>query len=105
MPRVLVAVAVAGWTAWHAGPLSAGAAASTGVQPAYVLGEVVSIAPDRSAVVLRHGPIPHLGMPDMTMRFRIADSRRWESVRAGDVIRFLAEKRDGTFVVTSLAPK
>lgn len=72
-------------------------------QPEYTLGEIKSVDRERGAVVVKHGPIHHLGMPDMTMRFRLVDQARASSLRSGDVVRFHAEKRNGMLVITDVA--
>ena len=71
-------------------------------QAEYTLGEIKSIDPDRGAVTVKHAAIRHLGMPDMTMRFRLADPGRAVTLRTGDLVRFRAEKRDGTLVITDV---
>lgn len=41
-------------------------------------------------------------MPGMTMAFRAADAAMLDKVKAGDKIRFTAERVDGVFSVTQL---
>lgn len=72
-------------------------------QPDYTLGEIKSVDLERGAVTVKHAPIRNLGMPDMTMRFRLADPASAKSLRTGDRIRFRVEKRDGTLVITDVA--
>lgn len=71
--------------------------------PEYTVGEIQSVDRERGAVIVKHGPIRHLGMPDMTMRFRLVDPARASSLRSGDVVRFHAEKRNGMLVITDVA--
>jgi len=75
------------------------------VAPAqYTLGEIKSIDARRGAVTVKHGPIVRLGMPDMTMRYRLDDPGSILSLQPGDKIFFRAEKRDGILVITDVAP-
>ncbi len=102
---VPLAVLVSAWqiadaTEFTPLPQASGAAAA---QPEYTLGEIQYVDLERGALTVKHGPIRHLGMPDMTMRFRLADPGRALSLRTGDTIRFRAEKRDGTLVITDVA--
>jgi len=56
---------------------------------------------DRGAgkVTIRHGPIVNLGMPRMTMVFRVMDPAMLDRLKEGDKILFVAEKVDGAFTV------
>lgn len=59
---------------------------------------------DKSAgkITISHGPLASLGMPPMTMVFRAADPAMLDQVKAGDKIRFTADKVDGAFTVMTL---
>ena len=50
-------------------------------------------------VTIRHGPLENLGMPKMTMVFRVKDPAMLDRLKEGDEIRFVAEKVDGAFTV------
>ena len=56
---------------------------------------------DKSAakVTLSHGPLTNLGMPAMTMAFRVKDVAWLDQMNNGDKIRFMADKVDGVFTV------
>ncbi len=56
---------------------------------------------DKSAgkVTLSHGPLPNLGMPAMTMVFRVKDAVWLDQMKVGDKIRFMADKVNGAFTV------
>ena len=43
-------------------------------------------------------------MPGMTMVFQIRDPALFEKLKAGDKVKFVAEKLEGAFVVTVLQP-
>ena len=56
---------------------------------------------DKSAglVTLSHGPLENLGMPGMTMAFKMKDSAWAGKLKAGDKIRFMAELVGDTFTM------
>ncbi len=61
---------------------------------------------DQSAgkVTISHGPLTNLGMPMMTMVFRVKDPAWLGQMKEGDKIRFVADKVDGAFTVVKLEP-
>jgi len=65
-------------------------------------GEVRKIDKDNQKITLRHGDIRNLDMPGMTMVFKVKDLAMLDKVKAGDKVRFKAEKADGAIVVTVL---
>jgi len=81
-----------------AGPSSteSGKAMSSGV--------VKKVDKDAGKVTIRHGPLENLGMPQMTMVFRVKDPAMLDRLKEGDEIRFVAEKVDGAFTVMRFEP-
>jgi len=67
-------------------------------------GEVRKVDKDAGKITMKHGPIPNLDMPGMTMVFRVKDAAMLEQVKAGDKVRFAAEKVGGQFTVTQIEP-
>lgn len=65
-------------------------------------GEVRRVDRAQGRVTLRHGPIDSLGMPPMTMVFRVQDPAWLEGLQPGDHIRFQAERVGGAYTVTRL---
>ena len=65
-------------------------------------GEVRKVDKGAKKLTLRHGPIPNLEMPDMTMVFRVADPRMLEGLEAKQKVRFTADRVEGQLTVTSL---
>ena len=53
-------------------------------------------------VTLRHGEIKNLGMPPMSMVFRVQDTSVVGALKPGDKVRFRAEQVDGVYTVTRL---
>lgn len=62
-------------------------------------GEVRRVDKANGKVTIKHGPLPNLGMPQMTMVFRVKDPAMLEQLKEGDKIRFVADKVDGAFTV------
>ena len=67
-------------------------------------GEVRRIDKYAKKITIRHGPLRNLDMPAMTMVFQVKDAAMLEQVKAGDKVRFSAEKSDGAYIVTAIHP-
>ena len=67
-------------------------------------GEVKKVDREAAKITIEHGPIVNLDMPGMTMVFRVKDPAMLSAVKAGDKIRFTAEKSGGAIMVTQLEP-
>jgi len=67
-------------------------------------GEVRKVDKDAGKITLKHGPIKSIDMPPMTMVFRVKDEAMLEGVKAGDKVRFDAQKVSGQYVVIKLEP-
>lgn len=67
-------------------------------------GVVKRVDPEQNKLTLSHGPIANLGMPAMTMVFRVADPSLLGTVSPGDKINFAADKVNGVFTVVRLIP-
>ncbi len=67
-------------------------------------GEVRKVDKDAGKLTLRHGPIPNLDMPQMTMVFRVKDPAMLDRVKAGDKVRFAADRVGGQFTVVEIEP-
>lgn len=52
------------------------------------------------AIVIKHGTLDSIGMPPMTMSFGVADKAWLSKLKVGDKIRFLAEMKGGTPIVS-----
>ena len=65
-------------------------------------GEVRKVDKAAKKLTIRHGPIQNLDMPPMTMVFQVTDAAMLDKVKAGDKIRFSAEKQAGAYVVTQV---
>lgn len=67
-------------------------------------GEVRKVDKAAKKITLKHGPIPNLDMPGMTMVFQVADPAVLEKFKAGDKVKFSAEKVGENIVVTKIEP-
>jgi Cu/Ag efflux protein CusF len=70
----------------------------------YTDGEVRKVDKAAGKVTLKHGPIANLEMPPMTMVFRVRDPKMLDNVKAGDKVKFKADKVQGSYTVIELAP-
>lgn len=50
-------------------------------------------------VTLAHAPLPALGMPAMTMVFRVKEAAWLDQMKPGDKIRFMADKVNGAYTI------
>lgn len=55
-------------------------------------------------VTLKHGEIPNLDMPPMTMVFQVQDRSLLARAKPGDRVRFTADKVNGQYTVLQLEP-
>lgn len=65
-------------------------------------GEIRKVDKDNKKITIKHGDIKNLDMPGMTMVFQVKDPAMLDSVKAGDKVRFVAEKLSGALVVTDI---
>lgn len=64
--------------------------------------EVRKVDKDGGKLTLKHDPIPNLDMPAMTMVFRVKDPAMLDQVKAGDKVRFAADRVGGQFTVIKI---
>lgn len=67
--------------------------------------EVRKVDTAAGKITLKHGDIPNLDMPPMTMVFQARDAAQLTGLKAGDKVRFRADKINGTYTVVDLAPQ
>lgn len=65
-------------------------------------GEVRKVDKDAGKITIKHGPIRNLDMPGMTMVFQVKERGMLEQVKAGDKVRFSADKVGGQYTVTRI---
>lgn len=79
-------------------------AAITGSEQAMTAGVVRKVDKNAGKVTISHEQLRNLGMPKMTMVFRVKDPAMLDRLKEGDKIRFVAEKVNGLFTVTHIEP-
>lgn len=65
-------------------------------------GTVKKIDAPTQRVMLAHGPIANLGMPPMTMMFKVKDAGMLKQLKEGDKVRFRAEEVGGDYTVVRI---
>ena len=72
-------------------------------QPSLVDGEVMKVDQSANKITLKHGPIKKLGMDQgMTMVFAAKEPAMLTSVKAGDKVKFDADRVNGQFTVIKI---
>ena len=81
--------------------LAAVALGATAAVAQMVDGEVTKVDESAGKITIKHGPMPKFDMADggMTMVFRANDPAILKQVKAGDKIKFEADKVNGQFTV------
>ncbi len=107
LDNILLAAALATSFGVHAQTAPASGADHAAHHPASAAapqsdGEVRKIDKEQGKVTLRHGPLENLGMPAMTMVFKVADPKLLDGLQDGDKVKFTAEKVNGAYTVTAL---
>ena len=65
-------------------------------------GEIRKVDKDTKKITIMHGEIKNLDMPGMTMLFQVKDPAMLDMVKAGDKVKFKAEKAATGIVVTEI---
>ena len=81
---------------------TAALAASAFAQAVLAEGEVRKVDKSAAKITLKHGEIKNLDMPPMTMVFGVKDKALLDKVKAGDKVKFSAEKDGGQYMVTGI---
>ena len=87
-------------------PVFATSHGSSGVaveeQRTRIEGEIRRVDKESKKITIRHGAISNLDMPPMTMVFQVSDAAMLDKVKAGDKVRFSADKVGGAYVVMEI---
>ena len=67
-----------------------------------IKGTVKKIDAEQGKLTIDHGPIKNLDMDSMTMVFRASDPAMLKGLKAGDKIKFDADRVNGQITVTKL---
>ena len=104
LPLAVVLLAISGAARAQPAAAPASAASASTSSSSMTEGEVRKIDKEAGKVTIRHAPIESLGMPAMTMVFRVADPKMLEELREGEKVRFSADRRNGAITLTSVEP-
>lgn len=64
--------------------------------------EIRKLYPGERKLLIRHGDMPQLGMGPMTMVFAVKTASLLKGLKAGDKVRFTAERQGEAYVVTAI---
>jgi Cu/Ag efflux protein CusF len=76
--------------------------AATNPDTAYSEGVIRKINKPAGEVTIAHGPLVNLGMPKMTMTFRLKSPALIQGVTEGSKVRFVSENVNGALTVVAL---
>lgn len=65
-------------------------------------GEIRKVDPETKKITIKHGELKNLDMPAMTMVFQVKNPAMLEQVKAGDKVKFRADKVNGAFTVMEI---
>lgn len=65
-------------------------------------GTIRKVDTEQGKVTIKHGPIPNLEMPPMTMVFRMKDTSMLEGIKKGDKVIFRAIDDGGKMIIEEL---
>lgn len=65
-------------------------------------GEVKKVDKEAGKITLRHGELKNLGMPAMSMVFRVKDAAMLDQAKVGDKVKFAADRVNGAVTIVQL---
>ncbi len=68
------------------------------------MGVIKQIKPGQGKVKIEHGAIESMGMPAMTMMFKVNDPSQLEGLEKGSTVDFSVDNSSGGFVITNIKP-
>jgi Cu/Ag efflux protein CusF len=71
-------------------------------QDAMTEGEIKKVDKDAGKLTIKHAELKNLGMPGMTMVFKVKDAAMLDKVKPGGKVRFAADKVGGAYTVTAI---
>lgn len=96
--RLALCAALAFTPVLHAEPVTPAASRASTMSD----GVVRRIDLANGKITLRHGALPNIGMPPMTMTYQVRPAALLNGVKAGDTVKFQAEEIDGATIVTAI---
>jgi len=104
MKGTLIALAIAAFGIIHQPAMVHATNHSVSAATNLTDGEIRKVDKDAKKLTIRHGPLQNLNMPAMTMVFQVKDQSMLDGVKAGDKVRFSADRIGGAYTVTHLEP-
>lgn len=98
--RLAALVLIGSATIAHSQPATPAAAPAASLP--LVAAEVRKVDLRAGKITLKHGEIPNLEMPPMTMVFVVEDTALLDQLKPGDRVKFTADKRLGSYKVLTL---
>ena len=77
-------------------------AVTSGAETGMTAGVVRKLDHEQKKITIKHEALENLGMPPMTMVFRLEKASLIDKAKVGDRVLFRAEQIGGAFVVTKL---
>lgn len=105
---VLLAMVVVAMPVFAGGDMSdmnMGGAKRSAPDSALTDAEVEEIDAGRGVVTLKHGALDNVGMPPMTMAFKVADAAMLRPLRVGDKVRVRVESVKGELTIVKLVKR
>lgn len=65
-------------------------------------GEIRKVDKGAKKITIKHGPLVNLDMPAMTMVFQVKDPAILEKLKAGDKVKFEAQKLGSSYIATRI---
>lgn len=65
-------------------------------------GAIQKVDKDTGKLTIKHGPLDNLGMPAMTMAFKVRDLAMLDQVKVGEQVRFRVERANGSLTIVKL---
>jgi Cu(I)/Ag(I) efflux system periplasmic protein CusF len=98
----VVALAAPAWAQAKAEEHAAQHPATATAADDMVEGEIRKVDKGSAKITIRHGEIKRLDMPPMTMVFQVKEPTLLDKVKAGDKVRFRAEKTPSGYAVAEI---
>lgn len=104
IPAALVAASLLSMPAMAAGDHAHAVAQAPAAAGQLVDGTVKKVDKTAGEVILSHGELTNLGMPAMTMAFRVKNAAWLDQLKKGDKIRFKADMVNSAVTVVQFEP-
>lgn len=101
----MVVIATPAFAGGDMSGMNTGNAKMSAADAALTDAEVTEIDAGRGLVTLKHGALDNIGMPPMTMAFKVADAAMIAPLHVGDRVRVRVESVNGTLTIVKLVKR